>query len=292
MKIDFSIKLPVSRVCLIAAACFVEFQVAAQESKWPPLSTELIERIERLPQERLIVQEKANQISGESKAELGESYIVTHWKPLLVVLIGRGENLGREQAAKRYEQIMGVQQLLTQASLTSEDGLLTAAGVEYIRPDRVATENLLAYYVQQVMFPDHWDLDTFLDWNRRWRADGDTTEPSAEPVEMEDAHSLVGHWEADPEMGMFAYAVITPSRLVLIWEEGSESPARIYDAHPYRVGEERIYQSPDDVGLPYLLSKDEDGRETLNLEVRSEDTAMVKMEIPLIRVEMPALSRP
>lgn len=205
MKTDFAMTLPVSLVCLIAATCFVEFQIVAQESKGPPLSAELIKRIERLPQERLVVQEKANQISGGLMKAWGEIHIVKHWKPLLVELIGRVEKLDGDQAAKRYEQVMEVQGFLTQAALVAnKEGIQPSDAVEYVRPDRVATENLLAYYVREVMFADHWDLDEYLDWKQRWRAGGDAPAPSLEPIEEDGSRSLIGHWEADPESGMFA----------------------------------------------------------------------------------------
>ncbi len=43
---------------------------------------------------------------------------------------------------------------LTQADLEAQ-GIITAAGGEYVKPVALATENLLAHYARLVVMPDH-----------------------------------------------------------------------------------------------------------------------------------------
>jgi uncharacterized protein (UPF0335 family) len=266
----------------------------ADPSAWPPMGPELIKRIELLPREREAVAAESKRIMEETKTEFGDAHVVKHWQPLLVVLIGRAENRPRAEALKRYESLMDDLGLFTQAALEGESGLLSAAGSEYARPAREATENLLAYFVRCVMVPEHWDIEEWSAWSERWR--GESSEPDDEDTdgigEKSGAPSaLLGHWEGNPEMVHFAHAVVTPWRLLLIWQESEGSPARKIDLPIYRCGEERIYSEPDDVGLPYLLGRDDEGREILHFEVRSEDPDVVNLEIGLFRAEMPAVER-
>jgi len=71
------------------------------------MGKELIERIDNLPRERVVVHVKANQEGIEAGTDSARAaHVVEHWKPLLIVLIGRAENLDRKVAEEGYEKFM------------------------------------------------------------------------------------------------------------------------------------------------------------------------------------------
>jgi hypothetical protein len=276
--------------CLFLLAAIIG-PVRGQESKWPPMSKELIERIENLPRERVVVHEEANLQSVEDGvASSGDVHLIDHWKPLLIVLIGRAENLDQKEAGEHYEEVMRVVSTLTQANFEAAEGVLTAAGGEYVRPAAVATENLLAHYARLVMMPGHWDVEDLSQWQERWSgvAAEDTSPGAAEEVaasEDEERVALTGDWVATAESEMFASAGITPRRMVLVWQEKKTSPVQRYSFNLHRITDGKIYAGPDDVGLAYLLYRDEEGREMLNIELRSEDPNLVRFELEMVRDE-------
>lgn len=265
--------------------------LTGQESKWPPMTKELIERIENLPRERVVVHEEANRrVSDEGSSAAGDLHRIDHWKPLLIVLIGRSENLDREKAEKRYEDIMEVVGLLTQAELETMHGLLTAAGGTYVIQPAIATEQLLAHYARLVMLPDHWEIGEWSHWQEQWAgtfAENPSADPSLDEPASEDEEriALAGDWVATAESEMFGSATITPRRMVLIWQETPTSPVKRYSLSFQRIEEGKIYAGPNDTGPPYLLYRDENDREMLNIELRSEDPDLVKFELELEREE-------